>query len=428
MKKYEEYKDSSIEWLGEIPSHWELSKLKYLTIPISDSKILASCGEDSGDFDFFTSSQSLSKKIDVAIYENEGIILGTGGSASIHYHGGKFSTSTDCLVLNKLSQNINLRYIYYFLLSQRDAINDIGFEGVGIKHLQKYFLLNLNIFVPPQEEQQQIVSYLDYKTLKIDELISKKEELVETLKNARQKLISETVTKGLNKDVKMKDSGVEWIGEIPEHWEVKKIKYLLSNEKYSLKPGPFGSDLTAIDLVESGIKVYTQRNAIEKNHLIGTDFVSKKKFNQLKNFKVKPGDFLITTRGTIGKVYLLPTNSDIGILHPCLIKFNTNKALLNCDIVSHIFNESDLIFNQIRYMNNATIIDVIYSDTLKNIVIPIAPMDEQIKMISYLNNKISIIDELISKTEEQIEILKKAKQSLITEVVTGKIDVRDWTK
>lgn len=221
----------------------------------------------------------------------------------------------------------------------------------------------------------------------------------------------------------MKDSGVEWIGEIPSHWDIKKIKYLLSNERNSIKPGPFGSDLKSSDLTPSGIKVYTQQNVIKKDSNLGEDFISYKKFSELKNFLAKEGDFLLSTRGTIGKVYELPFNCEQGIIHPCLIKFRVDKTLVTNKIIDYVFNGCDIIQNQIRYMSNSTIIDVIYSDTLKNLCFPVCGIEEQRQIVRYLDEKTLQIDTLILTIEEQIDILKKAKQKLITEVVTGKIDV-----
>ncbi|MDV8110423.1 restriction endonuclease subunit S [Bacillus sp. BAU-SS-2023] len=219
-----------------------------------------------------------------------------------------------------------------------------------------------------------------------------------------------------------KDSGVDWIGEIPSHWESKKIKYLVSNERNAIKPGPFGSDLKSSDIISSGIKVYTQQNVIKKDSDLGDDFISTKKFSELKNFLAKEGDFLLSTRGTIGKVYELPSNCEDGIIHPCLIKFRIDKTLVTSKIIDYVFNGCDIIQNQIRYMSNSTIIDVIYSDTLKNLSFPVCSIEEQNQIVKYLDKKTSQIETLINKKEELIETLKSSRTKLISETVTKGLD------
>ena len=224
-----------------------------------------------------------------------------------------------------------------------------------------------------------------------------------------------------NRYDKYKDSGIAWIGEIPEHWEVIKIKQLLKNN--SLKVGPFGSQLSGSDILSDGkYWIYNQRTVLDNNFSSCNSFITHEKYNDLIGFKVNAGDILLTTRGTIGKISRVPTTFNEGVIHPCIIRFNINESILKYDILKYIFNDSDLVINQVKYNSNSTTIDVIYSDTLKNIILTCIPKEEQQSIATYLDQKCSEIDELITLQEEMITKLESYKQSVITEAVTKGLD------
>lgn len=220
-----------------------------------------------------------------------------------------------------------------------------------------------------------------------------------------------------NRYDKYKDSGIAWIGEIPEHWDVIKIKQLLKNN--SLKVGPFGSQLSGSDVLSDGkYWIYNQRTVLDNNFSSCNSFITHEKYNDLIGFKVNAGDILLTTRGTIGKISRVPTTFNEGVIHPCIIRFNINENILKYDILKYIFNDSDLVINQVKYNSNSTTIDVIYSDTLKNIILTCIPNEEQQSIATYLDQKCGEIDELITLQEGMITKLQSYKQSVITETVT----------
>lgn len=224
-----------------------------------------------------------------------------------------------------------------------------------------------------------------------------------------------------NRYDKYKDSGIAWIGEIPEHWEIIKIKYILKNN--SLKVGPFGSQLSGSDILSKGkYWIYNQRTVLDNNYSSCNSFISNEKYNDLIGFKVSAGDILLTTRGTIGKISRIPSIFNEGVIHPCIIRFNINEKILKYEILRYIFNDSDIVTNQVKYNSNSTTIDVIYSDTLKNIVLAYIPQKEQQSIAAYLDQKCGEIDELITLQEEMITKLQSYKQSVITEAVTKGLD------
>lgn len=218
--------------------------------------------------------------------------------------------------------------------------------------------------------------------------------------------------------IEMKDSGYFWIGKIPKAWEATPIKYLLTSEHDSIKVGPFGSQLSGSDFTDEGYWVYNQRSVIDKNFSGNTVFISQEKFEAMRGFHVRSGDILITTRGTIGRICQVPATFEQGIIHPCIIKFRVDETRINYEFLERVINDSDLVRTQLLYKSNATTIDVIYSETLKNIVIPIPPMDIQLKIVDYLRPNCAELDNIIAKTRASIEEYKKLKQAVITRAVT----------
>lgn len=216
----------------------------------------------------------------------------------------------------------------------------------------------------------------------------------------------------------MKDSGIEWIGEIPEGWGITKLKYVFKKNCTNLRVGPFGSALSGNDIKEEGNWIYNQRCVLDNNFSTNDSFIDDKKFNQLKAFAVNPGDILITTRGSIGKVAIVPDDAPKGILHPCIIKFVIDDNIINKKILKYLFNNTNVIQEQIKQKSNSTTIDVIYSYNLKEIVLPLPPLAEQHKIADFLDAKCSKIDALKKDITAQIEILEQYKKSVITEAVT----------
>ena len=224
------------------------------------------------------------------------------------------------------------------------------------------------------------------------------------------------------KERKMRDSGIPWIGEVPEGWKVVPLKYLLSNEANSLKVGPFGSQLSGSDFTDDGYWVYNQRSVLDKNFDSNDTFISESKFNSMNSFKVEENDILITTRGTIGKICRIPQNYHKGIIHPCIIKFRINESLLMYSLLEKIFNESDLVKKQFEINSNATTIDVIYGSTLRNILIPVPPVQIQHSIADFLDSKCSEIDAIIENLRARMESVKEYKKAVITEAVTKGLD------
>lgn len=221
---------------------------------------------------------------------------------------------------------------------------------------------------------------------------------------------------------KYKDSGIEWLGEVPEGWEKMPIKFLVKPKKFAIKTGPFGSDLKREDFTEQGIKIYNQQNVINNDFCLGDNYINQAKYETLISFTTYAGDILITSRGTIGKCAILPENCDKGILHPCLIRVQVDEAKCYKKFLAYIIQDSNYFYDQLLILSNATTIDVIYGDNLSNAVVLLPSINEQISITNFLDQKTTKIDELIKKNEKLVEILKEKRQAIISHAVTKGLD------
>ena len=218
----------------------------------------------------------------------------------------------------------------------------------------------------------------------------------------------------------MKDSGLEWLGNVSSDVKLVPLKYLLKKERMPIKVGPFGSQLSGTDFLkeESDFWVYNQRIVLDENYEAGDAYISSEKYETMIGFHVYEDDILITTRGTIGKISRIPHIHKPGILHPCIIRFRIDDSLYDYRLLKLIFNQSDFVTEQILYKSNATTIEVIYSDTLRNVILPVWDMQTQRKIADFLDTKCSEIDALTADIQTQIDTLEQYKRSVITATVT----------
>lgn len=294
-------------------------------------------------------------------------------------------------------------------------------SGVKVYSVTQAILATTSIILPPLAEQEAIAEWLDEKCQEIDAAIAKVDREIELIDELKQSEISRVVTRGLNPDISLRPSGIDWIGDIPAHWRISPIKHICRSEKYSIKTGPFGSQLKGEDLKEEGdVRVYNQRNVIDNDFSEVSNYVTATKAKDLESFYTLPNDLLVTSRGTIGKSAILPVDVDMGILHPCLIALRIDESKANLNWVQIWINESDAFSKDIEAKSNATTIDVIYTETIKNIRIALPPLSEQQEIVDYLDKKCAEIDGLKEKLTKKRETLTELRQSIISEVVTGK--------
>jgi len=312
------------------------------------------------------------------------------------------------------------KFAYYALISEDGRqYFEATAKGVGYPAVDDKDFNSFSVALPPVPEQRRIAAYLDASCAAIDAAAAAKGRQLETLDALRQTTIHSAVTIGLNPEVKMRDSGVEWFDDVPAHWGVDRLKDVVAANKDAVKVGPFGSDLLLGDMADEGIKVFNQRTVIDRDFESGVHFVSPEKYAQMKAFTVYPGDLLITTRGTIGRCAIVPDTAPLAILHPCLMRMQTNKIKLLPEYLAVLIQDCGLVLRQLQMMSAATTIDVIYSDSLKRTYLPLPPVAEQQTIIDFLAEKNAEFTSLAGQIERQIATLLAYRKSLIHECVTG---------
>jgi type I restriction enzyme S subunit len=435
MKKYQSYKSSGVDWIGDIPEHWISPMLKtYCSIrrgssprPIDDPKYF----DDNGKYSWVRISDVT--KSERYLLETEEKLSELGSSLSTKLEpndifvsiagsvGKPIINKIQCCIHDGFVWFLNLRvekeFLYYIFKSGQ------CFSGLGKMGTQ----LNLNTDTigmikfpyPPIQEQLQIVQFLDKKTELIDLLISTKERKIDLLKQQRTTLINELVTKGLNPNVILKDSGVKWIGEIPEHWKMVSIKNLVSTK---VTDGPHETP----EWVEDGIP-FLSVESVKDGKL---DFNKKRGFitEELHNIyskKCKPQRddiFIVKSGSTTGKSTIVETDEEFNIWSPlCIVRSNKDK------ILPRFFFSSIQSFYFRRFVELGWSFGTqpnIGMGVIENIQIVVPPLIEQQPIIDFLNHKIFEIDDLVELEQNKIDLLKEYRQSLISDVITGKIDVR----
>ncbi|MBI1448677.1 restriction endonuclease subunit S [Acinetobacter sp. AC1-2] len=443
-QKYAEYKDSGVEWLGKVPEHWEVKKIKYLGSILngyafpSDSftdegiKVLKISNIQTMYLDWsdlsFVSEEQANKLVQFLVKKGDLVfaltrpIISTGIKATLMDLEEKILLNQRNAILRPNNLCVQ-KWLYYMILNQnfvQEFNNQIDKTGQQ-PNISTVSIGNLAAFVAPIEEQLKIVDFLDHETAKIDTLITKQEKLIELLKEKRQAVISQAVTKGLNPNVLMKDSGVEWLGKVPEHWDVKKIKYLGS----ILNGYAFSSD----SFTDQGVKVLKISN-IQTMYLDWSDlsFVSVEQANKLEQFLVKKGDLVFALTRPIISTGIKATLMDLeekillnqrnAILRPnnlCVQKW-LYYMVLNQNFVQEFNNQIDKTGQQ---PNISTV-------SIGNLAVSVAPIEEQVKIVEFIAEKVERIDVLIKKAESAIQLMQERRTALISAAVTGKIDVRNW--
>jgi type I restriction enzyme, S subunit len=445
MERYDSYKDSGVEWIGKIPSHWRKSKFKFVSDlytgnSLNDSQKLQYESENPDDIPY-VSSKDIDVEFQTVNYNNglriprinNPLKISPKGSFLMVVEGGssgrkKVYLEQDVCFVNKLcsfNSRENTKFQYYFIQSSnyqdKFKLSISGLiGGVSISNLKDFELT-----LPPLSEQQQIVSFLDTKTSLIDSLIEKTQRKIELLKEKRTTLINEVVTKGLNPNVDMKDSGVEWIGKIPFHWGKIKLHTLVTSQKLEFQDGNHGG-LHPIpeEFLEIGVPFIKPKD-IQKEKVLW-DSCDRLPFERCEQFRIgfsNNDDVLLVNRGgSIGKVvYVSDYDNEFPffVINPQVTYLRGKNGLLSKYIfyisISDIFQCGiDLI------MGHGSTFPFLGLSNMGDFEIVFPDISEQNEIVSYLDEQTGIIDKTISIEEKRIELLKEYRQSLISEVVTGK--------
>ena len=431
MKQYDNYKNSGVEWLGEIPEHWEALSNKFI---FNLNKNLV--GKKSSEYDLLSLTLNGVIKRDMEnpqgkfpaefdtyqeVKRGDFIfclfdVEETPRTVGLSDFDGMITGAYTVMQVNK---NFDKSFLYYFYLNL-DAGKRMKPLYTGLRNtISKDNFFSFKTFVPPIQEQTAIANFLDEKTTKIDQAIAIKQQQIALLQERRQILIHKAVTRGLNENVKLKDSGVEWIGEIPEHWEVKRLKEIC---KAFGRIGFRG--YTTSDLVDEGEGAITiSPSNIKEEFMIfeKCSYLSWNKYNESPEIQIFENDILMVKTGsTYGKIGIVKNLPQKATINPQLLVLKDIK--INADYFYSIL-KTHIVQTQIETEVIGSTIPTISETKIMNIKVAIPKSDEIEKIVEKTNVINLKFDSAISLKEQEIEKLKEYKMSLIDGVVTGKVRV-----
>lgn len=427
-KAYPKYKDSGEEWLGSIPSTWQVSRHKYIATfskGKNPSQLIDS--PTSGALPYL--SMDFLRGMDEAKYampqgaayvaEDGQVLVIWDGSNAGEFIKGKNGILSSTMAAAEITNDMLPQYYWYACVCLEPEMRRHA-TGMGIPHVNGNELKSSLIPTPSLPEQTQITKFLDHETAKIDRLIEKQEELIRLLKEKRQAVISHAVTKGLNPHAPLKDSGIPWLGPVPAHWEVKSLRYLgRCQNGLSIGGEAFGSGYPFISYGD-----------VCKNRILpetGSGLVQSAKDDRL-TYSVEAGDVFFTrTSETIEEIGFSSTclkTIENATFAGFLIRFRPDSDVLESDFAKHYFSGSFLRAFFVKEMNLITRASL-SQDLLKQLAVALPPRKEQKAIANFLDNKVAIFSRLTEQAESVITLLQERRTALISTAVTGKIDVRN---
>ncbi|EFP5740643.1 restriction endonuclease subunit S [Campylobacter jejuni] len=422
------FKESGIEWLGEIPEHWEVVKInKIVTFvngyafenfdfnPIFEIPVIHIGDMQKEKILYDNCLKTKEKeKLKQFLISNNDILIALSGATT-----GKIAF---CDTDNKAYINQRVAIVrsklklvkYYFLTRGFSLLIELACNGSAQPNISTKEIGEFKIPLPPLKEQEQIANFLDEKCKKIANFIEKKEKLITLLKEQKQALINETITKGLDKNINFKDSGIEWLGEIPQHWRIVKLKYVAFTN--------IGLVYTPDDIIENPDEGYPvlRANNIQNGKIDYQDLIYIKSKQIGKKQIISSGDLLMCVRN--GSENLLGKTAKI---QDGYFSFGAFTAIIKSQFNDYFYwiFQTNMLRKSIASFSASNGIGQISQDDIKNFIISFPPLKEQEQIAQFLDSEISKIDKIIEKTKKQIKLIKEYKTTLINQAVCGRIDL-----
>ena len=438
LPTYPAYRDSGVDWLGEIPAHWEMWKISHIfrrigsgTTPPSDeqhwyegdipwvqtSELREVVIRETGKM---VTSEALARFPALKLFPPATLLVAMYGATigRLGILGVDACVNQACCALAD-PDSFDVGFIFYWLLGIRDRMVNLA-SGGGQPNINQEKIKALRVSLPSAQEQRAIAAFLDRETARLDALIGKKERLLALLAEKRAALISHAVTKGLDPSVPMRDSGVTWLGEIPAHWGTARI----SDIAHSLQTGPFGSQLHAEEYVTDGIPI------INPAHLRGSRIqpdrdctVDQATWLRLARHELLEGDIIFARRGEMGRCALVTTIEQGWLCGSGSLRLRPKRDLADPVFLSWMFSTSG-VAEWLSLESVGTTMDNLSAKIIGQVPLPIPPLSEQLTIADYLNLESGRINGLSNKVTDAIEKLREYRAALIAAAVTGKIDVR----
>ncbi len=414
MKKYDNYKDSGVEWLGEMPSHWNLSSIKFLA-KIQNGSTPSSSNDEywNGDVNWVT-TDDLGKLVNKEITETrrtitklgyescgtslapiDSIVMSTRAPIG-HIGILKIEASTNQGCKTIIPLKVNSLFCYYYFLNSKEVLQSLG-QGSTFKELPTSTLKDFKIVFPSSiEEQFAIASFLDHKTSQIDHLIAKKEQFIKLLEEERIAVINQAVTKGIDPNVPMKDSGVEWLGEIPAHWVVKRMRYIC--------------DIT------TGGKDTENR----EDDGLYPFYVRSQTIERISSFSFD-GEAILTAGDGVGVCKVWHYVNEKFDFHQRVYMLSNFQTILGKYLFYYL---KENFGKEVMKLSAKSTVDSLRRPMFQNFPVSFSSISEQESIVCHIEKEEKRIELIINKSKQEIELLKEYKTALISEVVTGKVDVR----
>ena len=429
--KYSAFKDSGVEWLEEVPEHWQPIPFKYIADFVNGMAFKPEQWSEVGvpiirienlnngeDFNFYD-GQVASK-----YHVNTGdLLFGWSGNRGTSF--GPFLWKRKGLYY--LNQHIfriiyfkyDKKWLYWTLRAVTKTIEDQAHGIIGMVHVTKGKLGGVKIPAIPLREQTQIARFLDHETARIDKMIEEQQRLIDLLKEKRQAVISHTVTKGLDPTVPMKDSGLEWLGELPSHWSV--VPFGLA---FGYQEGP---GIMAFDFRDEGVPL-VRISGVQGRWvtLQGCNYLDPAKANgKWSHFQLEHGDLIISGSASMGLVSEVGEEAAGAVAYTGLIRLTPKSGISDRDFIRSVVG-SYQFFAQIDLLKAGSTIQHFGPTHLSQMKIVLPPLDEQIMLASYVDEVSVQFDQLLGEAERTNDLLQERRSALISAAVTGKIDVRGW--
>ncbi|MBR4712332.1 MAG: restriction endonuclease subunit S [Paludibacteraceae bacterium] len=424
MQRYSSYKDSGVKWLGEIPSHWETIKSKYIwqeqfATSENGTEELLSVSQYDGVTPSKGDSRSESLKGYKIVKENDlviNIMLAWLGGLGVSKHNGIVSPA---YCTYKMTGGANPHFLHY-LYKTPLYLSEFARHSTGVVPSRWRMYTDdfgqVLTLLPPKSEQDAIVSYLDTVTSKIDAAIAQQQKMIELLNERKQIIINNAVTKGLDPNVKMKDSGVEWIGEIPEGWEVRKLKHVTSKIGSGSTPRG-GADV----YTDYGVRFLRSQNVYNDGlRLSDVAYIADNVHVKMKGTQVRENDILYNiTGGSIGRCCCYTDDKEANVnQHVSIVRpFGIVPKFLMFSL------QSSNAQRQLRITLKGGNREGLAAESFKEFLIVVPTLNDQNKIVADIESKFVTINNAIDATNNQITLLQERKQIIINEVVTGKVKV-----
>ena len=431
MERYSEYKDSGVKWLGQIPSHWEVRHLRnfltlfsekgfgncqLLSVTRENGVILRDKDNKEENHNYVPDDLSGYKHLKAGDFVINKMKSWQGSYGVSDYEGivspAYFTCKLRGVIPSFFSRAIRSKAYVGFFMQYSKGIR------VDQWDLDPNSMKDIPFVLPKEEEQDAIVAYLETATSKIDAAIAQQQKMIDLLNERKQIIINNAVTKGLDPDVPMKDSGIEWIGKIPEHWEISQLKRVVK-----LTNGDRGSNYpSGDDIKDYGVIFVTADNIhnLELDIITSAKYITEEKYNILRGAKLKIGDIIFCLRGAgygncaINKMF---NSGTIASSLVCITPQGINSEFLN--YVLH----SNFLRDQENVSSNGSCADNVSAQDLGSYIVTIPPVSEQKDIVDAIVHFCVPIDEAVKCSEEMIKMLQERKQIIINDVVTGKVKV-----